>query len=298
MVTSLAETAMRATIGVKRRGIAGGRHQGRWQHQGDGVKDSTIEWTHHTFNPWIGCAKVNPLCTNCYAETMMATRYGRVKWGPNGTRERTTAQYWRQPIRWNHDAGHAGERRRVFCASLADVFEDRAELSPWRSDLFSLVDGTTNLDWLLLTKRPENIGAMWTHSHGDSGVSSTRREHVWLGTSVGTQETAGIAIPRLVESRSRVPVLFLSVEPLLGPIHRLPLDGIDWVIVGGESGTKARPMDEEWVLDIKRQCDDARVPFFFKQWGGVNKKRFGRELLNQTWDAVPTPRSPIALQTI
>jgi protein gp37 len=246
------------------------------------MKNSTIEWTHHTFNPWIGCAKVSPLCTHCYAETMMDTRYGRVEWGPNGTRKRTTAQNWRQPCRWNRDAENDGERRRVFCASLADVFEDRDDLCGWRRDLFRLIDATTQLDWLLLTKRPENIGVMWPDAAG--------RDHVWLGTSVGTQETADRAVSRLQESRHLVPVLFLSVEPLLEPIPDLPLAGIDWVIVGGESGHGARAMDEAWVIDIKRQCDDAGVAFFFKQWGGSNKKRAGRDLLARTWDGLPTPR--------
>jgi protein gp37 len=261
------------------------------------MQNSSIEWTHHTFNPWIGCTKVNALCAKCYAELLMDTRYGRVKWGPNGTRVRTTEEYWRQPIRWQKGSCDAGERRRVFCASVADVFEDWAELSPWRQDLFVLIDRTTRLDWLLLTKRPENIQAMWMGPEGDGYLPSVRREHVWLGTSVGSQETADLAIPRLLESRHRVPVLFLSVEPLLDPIPHLPLDGIDWVIVGGESGPDARPMDEEWVLDIKQQCDNAGVPFFFKQWGGVNKKRFGRELLGQTWDALPTLRPAGSLQT-
>jgi protein gp37 len=260
----------------------------------DAMKNSTIEWTHHTFNPWIGCTKVNALCANCYAELLMDTRYGRVIWGPRGTRVRTTAQYWRQAIRWNKDADHLGERRRVFCASLADVFEDWTELSPWRRDLFALIDRTTGLDWLLLSKRPENIDKMWMGPRDDGYPPSLRRDHVWLGTSVGTQETADLAVPRLLESRHRVPVLFLSVEPLLGPIPRLPLDGIDWVIVGGESGPRARPMEEEWVLEVKQQCDDAGVPFFFKQWGGVNKKQFGRELLGRTWDAIPI----LSLETV
>ncbi|MCA9264487.1 MAG: DUF5131 family protein [Planctomycetales bacterium] len=204
------------------------------------MKDSAIEWTHHTFNPWIGCTKVNALCTNCYAETMKDTRYGRVKWGPSGTRLRTTAQYWRQPFRWDRDAAHSGERRRVFCASLADIFEDRDELTAWRRDLFSLIDQTRNLDWLLLTKRPENIVAMWDTVRHVGGIRVARRDHVWLGTSVETQETADVAVPRLVECRELVPVISLSVEPLPGPIRELPLEGIDWVIVGGESGRNAR----------------------------------------------------------
>ncbi len=256
------------------------------------MENSTIEWTHHTFNPWMGCTKVSPLCSLCYAETMMDTRYGRVQWGPRGTRVRTSTDYWRKPLRWHADAVRAGERRRVFCASLADVFEVRDELPSWREDLFRLIDRTVQLNWLLLTKRPEEIERMWPSD--DHGTDDPRRDHVWLGTSVGTQETAHAAIPRLLESRHRVPVLFLSVEPLLEPIPDLPLQGIDWVIVGGESGHGARPMEEAWVLDIQRQCDQAGVAFFFKQWGGVQKKRAGRELQGRTWDAVPSPSSPLA----
>ncbi len=252
------------------------------------MRDSSIEWTDHTFNPWMGCTKVSPLCENCYAETMMDLRYGRVRWGPGGTRVRTTRDYWRQPIRWNRDAAEQGQRRRVFCASLADVFEDRTELRAWRADLFQLIDRTTDLDWLLLTKRPQNIGRMWREN--TAGSQLTYRRQVWLGTSVGTQRTADQAIPELVAWRELVPVLFLSVEPLLEPIPHLPLAGIDWVIVGGESGRGARPMEEGWILDIKRQCEDAGVAFFFKQWGGTNKQKNGRELEGKTWDAIPIAR--------
>jgi len=115
------------------------------------------------------------------------------------------------------------------------------------------------------------------------------RNNVWLGTSVGNQPTAELAVPLLTKWRQLTPILFLSVEPLLGPIPRLPLDSIDWVIVGGESGPHARQMKEEWVLDIQRQCWEAEVAFFFKQWGGVNKKKFGRLLNGRTWDSVPNP---------
>ncbi len=262
------------------------------------MENSSIEWTDHTFHPWIGCAKVNELCTRCYAETMMDKRYGRVAWGPNGTRHRTGADNWRKPLRWNREAHAAGRRPRVFCASLADVFEDWDELQPWRQDLFRLIDQTTQLNWLMLTKRPQNIGRMWApanrRSATDAGNSLPlhHRPHVWLGTSIGNQATADEFVPQLVQWRDLAAILFLSVEPLLGPIPSLPLDHIQWVIVGGESGWGARPMEIEWVLDIQRQCADASVPFFFKQWGGVNKQRLGRELNGATWDAIPQPHHP------
>ena len=119
-------------------------------------ENSKIQWTDHTFNPWIGCQKVSPGCTNCYAEALDERwRPGRTRWGPKSERTRTSPANWRRVLQWDREAKAAGERARVFCASLADVFEDRAELRPWRADLFKLIDATQHLDWLLLTKRPE-----------------------------------------------------------------------------------------------------------------------------------------------
>lgn len=251
-------------------------------------ENSKIAWCDHTFNPWIGCARVSAECTNCYAETMDARWKwgGETHWGKTAPRLRTSAANWRKPIKWNSEA-KAGERRRVFCASLADVFEDRPELEPWREDLGELIRVTRNLDWLLLTKRPENIIRLaddatlficeCAHSQGmwrpgaecqhcwahRVGILPT---NVWLGTTVGHQDTIGRAEELLdVDARVR----FLSCEPLLGPLDlRSVLDGIDWVIVGGESGPNARRMHPDWVRSIRDQCADAGVPFFFKQWGG------------------------------
>ena len=123
------------------------------------AENTKIQWCHHTWNPWIGCTKVNEGCQNCYAENLMDTRYHRVQWGPNGTRSRTKT--WRDPLKWNRAAKQAGEKRKVFCASLADVFEDRPELVPWRSEMFDVIDQCQNLYFLLLTKRPENIQRLW-----------------------------------------------------------------------------------------------------------------------------------------
>jgi protein gp37 len=274
------------------------------------AENSSIEWTDHTFNPWLGCAKVSAGCLHCYAETLMDTRYGRVEWGVNGTRVRTSEANWRKPSQWNRQAEKEGRRYRVFCSSLADVFEDRPELAPWRRDLLALIASTPHLDWLLLTKRPENVSRMIGEAigridHADQTHSARvwlmRHPNVWIGTSVEDQDAADTRIPHLL----RIPaaVRFLSMEPLLGPVDlnrhfwsrydpgtcqddRLPAL-IDWVIVGGESGKGARPMQEEWVRDIKRQCDDAGVPFLFKQWGGVNKKATGRILDGREWSAWP-----------
>lgn len=243
-------------------------------------KNSAIEWTDHTFNPWIGCTKVSAGCANCYAEAMMDKRLGRVQWGVNGTRERTSAANWRQPIKWDREAAEAGARRRVFCASLADVFEDRPELVAWRADLFALIVTTPHLDWLLLTKRPENVIDMALGQAPNAKIP----DNVWLGVSVENQEQADRRIPLLLLIPARV--RFLSMEPMLGPVDLVEAGAlwtsvqdnsivkttpawrlINWVIVGGESGHNARPMHPDWSRSIRDQCQAAGVPFFFKRWG-------------------------------
>lgn len=237
------------------------------------MRDSAIG-TDHTFNPWIGCTKVSDGCKNCYAEEMMDKRFSRVRWGPNGTRQRTSADYWRQPLRWNAEAAAAGARARVFCASLADVFEDRPELDEWRADLFRLIVSTPQLDWLLLTKRPQHVNSMIEHATGfsDAAMWFHAARNVWVGTSVENQATANERIPHLLSIPARV--RFLSCEPLLGPVSLSrfldcsPCGGaVRWVIVGGESGRNARPMFPAWVRLLRNQCAAANVAFFFKQWG-------------------------------
>jgi protein gp37 len=290
------------------------------------AENSGISWTDNTFNPWMGCTKVSPACKFCYAERDMDHRHGKVAWGPNGTRVLTTTT-WPKPIKWNAEAKESGKRIRVFCASLADVFEDwkgpivkadgqrlfwshsrEPHQSRWhwvpesataggempvimddvRRRLFELIDATPYLDWLLLTKRPENISRMWPmhpsgiHQEGMSYIESHWRSNVWLGTSVESQEYADNRIPELLKCRDLSPVLFLSCEPLVGPVDLRPalwledqyfgLRGkvdraIDWVITGGESGPEARPCHPEWFRDLRDQAGAARVPFHFKQWG-------------------------------
>jgi protein gp37 len=250
------------------------------------MENSKIEWTHHTFNPWVGCTKVSAGCKNCYAETMMDKRWGKVEWGVNGQRLRTSKAYWRKPLAWDKAAAAAGVRHRVFCASLADVFEDkfdqRAEMDRWRSDLMCLIQSTPNLDWLLLTKRPENVMGMFDAAWQMVGGLPVAElpTNVWIGVSVENQEQADIRIPELLQIPAAV--RFLSMEPLLGHVnltlHDLPEncptwhDGcncvmVDWVIVGGESGHDARPMHLRWARAIRDHCNWAKVPFFFKQWG-------------------------------
>lgn len=316
------------------------------------VKNTKIEWATHTFNPWVGCTKVSPACDHCYAESW-AKRSGLVQWGPSAVRRRTTPTNWRQPVRWNrraqiqHDAWERfketnpgttddqliaqgfikPQRPRVFCASLADVFDTGVPVR-WRMDLFSLIANTPYLDWLLLTKRIGNVMKMCS---GDGLMFDMIASRVWLGITVCNQDEADRDIPKLLS----IPAAkrFLSMEPLLGLVdltqvqwpekHKVDvlrggawdmpgwlhkgfvnhsdMSTIDWVIVGGESGPKARPMRRQWVHYLRNQCNAASVPFFFKQWGEwapanllgdddisrAGKRRSGRMLDGRTWDEVP-----------
>jgi protein gp37 len=314
---------------------------------------TTIEWCDYTFNPWIGCSKVAPGCANCYAERDWDNRRHVAQWGPHGTRVVTSEGNWAKPIKWNKAAaaGSHTHRPRVFCASLADVFEDwggplkgpgggwlhegkawnaktpftevdlaigksTIRLDDVRQRLFALIDATPHLDWLLLTKRPENVWRMWKPTEAiplpDRPVSLRESPHplfrsnVWLGTSVAAQEDADRNIHQLLKYRDLSPVLFVSAEPLLGPIilpravaicphcgrdplatgvrdhslqpfsyycsretcgDRYALPSIDWVIAGGESGPGARPMHPAWPRSLRDHCRAAGVPFLFKQWG-------------------------------
>lgn len=257
-------------------------------------ENSKIEWTDHTFNPWEGCQKVGPGCDHCYAETRNARFAGgqAVNWGPGAPRRRTSAANWRKPIAWN--AAHAefftvhGRRQRVFCASLADVFDNAVD-PVWRRDLFDLIELTPNLDWLLLTKRIGNVGNMLPVPFDFDRLYP----NVWLGATIVNQAEADRDIPKLLAVPARV--RFLSMEPLLGAVDltRIDLDGhrelyplvgttgcedddgnptpdlpaIDWVIIGGESGAGARPMHPDWARSLRDQCAAAGVPFLFKQWG-------------------------------
>lgn len=182
------------------------------------MENSKIEWTHHTFNPWVGCTKVSDGCKFCYAEKLMDHRYGKVKWGPQGTRQRTSAANWRKPLQWSKQAQTEGKRYRVFCASLADVFEDRSELAPWRAELLHLIQQTPNLNWLLLTKRPENVSSMIEQATGfsDSEMWFHSAPHVWIGTTVENQHYANERVPHLLKVPAKV--RFLSMEPLLGEV--------------------------------------------------------------------------------
>lgn len=228
-------------------------------------KDSRIEWTHHTFNPWWGCVKVSAACDHCYAETW-AKRLGEGLWGPHTPRRFFSDAHWKEPLKWDKDAVSDKVRRRVFCASMADVFENRPDLIEERLRLLDLIAQTPNLDWLLLTKRIHLVRKQLPKGYEFP-------KNVWLGTTVEDQATAHKRIKHLLEFSSPS-VRFLSCEPLLSAVDLSQYlirnekgNRVDWVIAGGESGPHARPMDPAWPAAIQRQCARAKVPFHFKQWG-------------------------------
>lgn len=299
-----------------------------------------ISWCDSTHNGWIGCTAISPACDHCYAKAMMDERLHRVTWGAGQQRVRTSASNWYAPIRWNRTpfgecnaCGWRGEikgadpalsgtpvaallacpaceasrmsraRRRVFCHSLADVFDNEVPIE-WLVDLFDLVRSTPNLDWLLLTKRIGNVASRteaaihWIESRSDWSEDGPRHSlenlrnwladwmllhraptNVWLGATICNQAEAERDIPKLLATPARL--RFLSIEPLLGPIsfegmwvphanpamHENMLERLDWVIVGGESGPHARPMHPAWVRTLRDQCAAVEIPFFFKQWG-------------------------------
>lgn len=256
------------------------------------AEETRIEWADHTFNPWIGCTKVSPACDHCYAEAQ-ASRYwpGEQLWA--GNRKRTSENNWRQPLKWHRQAtefrAKHGRPPMVFCASLADVFDNQVP-EQWRRDLWALIDATPNLIWLLLTKRPQNIRKMLPPEIDGAPIW----DNVWLGTTVENQAEADRRIPHLLAAPAAK--RFLSCEPLLGPVdlreictghhfisalngsawHDVPglskferghTGRIDWVIAGGESGPGARPSHPDWFRSLRDQCAAAGVPFLFKQWG-------------------------------
>lgn len=251
--------------------------------------NSKIEWTHHTFNPWWGCVKVSPGCAHCYAETF-AKFTGNAVWGAEAPRRFFGEKHWAGPLQWNAEAQAAGERRRVFCASMADVFEEREDLFDARARLFTLIEATPHLQWLLLTKRPENIRHLIAEIAEPIceqwDCEGLHPENVWLGTTAEDQDRWDERVGALLSVPAAVH--FVSAEPLLGPIQ-MGVYRPDWLIVGGESGPGARSMDPLWVEDLHEQCDD-RTAFFFKQWGGVRKHETGRLLDGREWNDMPTPR--------
>ena len=234
------------------------------------AENSKIEWTDHTFNPWIGCTKVSPACDNCYAAEMMDKRYGRVRWGAGEPRVRTAPSNWAKPRKWNRETPGAF----VFCASLADVFDN--EVDPqWRVDLFDLIFDTPKLVWLLLTKRIGNVPKMLPMS----GIPN-----VAIGATMANQEEYDRDRMKLAAVKRDFAPLFTfgSLEPLLGPII-LDKNAPDWIIVGGESGGSARPMSVDWARSLQQQSRELGRVFNFKQVGGRGSDKGGHTLDGATF---------------
>jgi protein gp37 len=236
-----------------------------------------ISWTDSTFNPWIGCQHVSPGCDHCYAEAQNAFRQWTVggKWGPRADRRRTSPGTWHKPRVWNADApafarANDGRRRRVFCASLADVFDNKVP-TEWRADLFRLIRDTPELDWQLLTKRPQNIAKMLPADWGNGYAN------VWLGTTTEDAERFRLRWPIL--SRTAAVRRFVSYEPAIAPLGPLGIGDClpDWIICGGESGCHARVMHPDWARQVRDQCRVLNVAFLHKQWGTYRSNPLVRE---------------------
>lgn len=240
------------------------------------AENSKIEWTHHTMNFWLGCTALSPACNHCYAEGWAKRTGNAALW--QGERRRTSAALWRQPAKWNTACASAGIRQRVFTNSLADFFDNQVP-AEWRHDAWAIIAGNQHLDWMVLTKRPENIAKMLPVM--DSLAPSYRPwnerwpwRNVWLGTTIEDRAR----LHRLDKLRAApAAVRFLSIEPLLEDLGELDLSGIHLVIVGGESGGKARPMHPAWVRSLREQCAAQGVAFFFKQWGEWQPREWCRD---------------------
>ena len=230
---------------------------------------SSIEWTESTWNPLTGCTKISPGCKNCYAERMALRlqAMGSRNYA-NGFKITMHEHVLELPLHWM-------KPQTIFVNSMSDLFHKEVP----EEFIFHMFDIMKRADWhcfQVLTKRSERLLNL------SSQISWM--PYIWIGVSVENQDYT-FRIDHL--RRMGAKVKFLSLEPLLGPIPNLNLEGIDWVIVGGESGPRSRAMEASWVVDIRNQCQEAKVPFFFKQWGGINKKKTGRELEGRTWDEMP-----------
>lgn len=240
---------------------------------------SAIEWTDATWNPARGCTKISPGCKHCYAETF-AERFRGVPNHPfeQGFDLRLVPEALALPLKWKRG-------RFVFVNSMSDLFHEDIPLE-YIQRVFAVMRTAKQHQFQLLTKRAERLAEL--------APQLDIAPNVWMGVSIESQAyTHRVELLRRVASSIR----FLSVEPLLGPIEALPLEGIQWVILGGESGHHARPMEPGWVRSIRDQCRQARVPFFFKQWGGVIKSRAGRTLDGRTWDEMPRRLQSLAKTT-
>jgi protein gp37 len=230
---------------------------------------STIEWTESTWNPVTGCTKISPGCDNCYAErlALRLQAMGQPNY-VNGFKLTVQERMLELPLRWRMP-------QMIFVNSMSDLFH-RDVPADYVHRVFDVMTRANWHRFQVLTKRSLRLSRL--------SKDLDWQPNIWMGVSVENKDYV-FRIDHLRETSAHVK--FLSLEPLLGPLPNLNLSGIDWVIVGGESGPGARPMRREWVLDIRDQCLKAGVPFFFKQWGGTNKKKSGRVLENRTWDEMP-----------
>lgn len=244
------------------------------------AENSKIEWTTHTFNPWIGCTKVGPGCDGCYAEYLMDRRYGRARWGAGEDRVRTSHANWRKPLAWNRAAAASGERTFVFCASLADVFDNEVD-ELWRWQLFSLIEETPALTWLLLTKRIGNVRKMTDPLRGCRAIP----RNAAIGATMVNQFEYDRDRMKLWEVKEFAEPAFTfgSFEPLLGRII-LDKHAPDWIICGGETDQgphKARLADPTWMRYLRDQARDLGRAFFMKQM--TNKAPIPDDLLIRQW---------------
>jgi protein gp37 len=238
---------------------------------------SSIEWTEATWNPITGCTKISPGCQNCYAEriAIRLKAMGQPNYA-NGFKLTTHDNVLNTPLHWRTP-------RTIFVNSMSDLFHEEVPLT-FIKRVFDVMRRAHWHRFQILTKRSDRLF--------DLDPQLKWMPNIWMGVSVENEDYA-YRIDDLRKTGAYIK--FLSLEPLLGPLHQLHLEGINWVIVGGESGPGARPMDPSWVTDIRDQCQNKRIPFFFKQWGGMNKKKAGRNLEGRTWDEMPKLRAEIKI---
>lgn len=286
-----------------------------------------ISWCDHTFNPWWGCQEVSPACDHCYARSDAHRYFPRaLLWGPNSERRFFSDEHWRGPIKWASRARAAGVRRKVFCASMADVFDNHGGLDAPRARLFALIEATPELDWLLLTKRVGNAMGMVP----EHWLDARWPRNAWLGMTAENQEVIDRDLPKL--ARTPAPVRFISAEPLIAQMSLAHVETVlgqerccgraeclwcggsgtrnkpvaDWVIVGGESGAHARPMHVDWARGLRDECAAVGTAFHFKQWGewiaedqigdipGADIEtttRISAHWINEAWWIASVPRS-------
>lgn len=247
------------------------------------MENSKIDWAKHTFNPWLGCTHISEGCANCFAEASESTRLKKVGWGKGEKRKKTSAENWGKPLLWEEEAKKSGDHPVVFCASAADVFDQEVS-EKWRDELFELIAKCPSLKWFLLTKRSKFLARY------KKRIESLPQ--ICVGVTAENQKRFDERVPHLL--KLDVPVRFVSMEPLLGPVTLgKSLKSLHWIMVGGESssdGKSARPMHAAWVENIRDECLKAKVPFHFKQWGGKSqpeRKARGKTVDGKFWHEAP-----------